>query len=122
MDRFFVAFFNQWSGINFILYYAPEILEQAGLAAKESLGNSIAIGGTNLVFTFVGLYLIDRIGRKQLLIIGSLGYIISLAAVAWVLCTCRQYIPACFPNGFHRVARHWPGCRYLGAYFGNISK
>lgn len=80
---FFVAFFNQWSGINFILYYAPEILEQAGLAAKESLGNSIAIGGTNLIFTFVGLYLIDRIGRKQLLIIGSFGYIISLAAVAY---------------------------------------
>lgn len=80
---FFVAFFNQWSGINFILYYAPEILESAGLGAKESLFNSIAIGGTNLLFTFVGLYLIDRIGRKQLLIIGSFGYIISLAAVAW---------------------------------------
>ncbi|HZH37828.1 MAG TPA: sugar porter family MFS transporter, partial [Flavisolibacter sp.] len=80
---FMVAFFNQVSGINFILYYAPEILERAGLAAKESLFNSIAIGGTNLVFTFVGLYLIDRIGRKTLLIIGSLGYIISLAAVAW---------------------------------------
>lgn len=80
---FFVAFFNQWSGINFILYYAPEILERAGLAAKESLANSIAIGGTNLIFTFVGLYLIDRIGRKTLLIIGSLGYILSLAMVAW---------------------------------------
>jgi sugar porter (SP) family MFS transporter len=80
---FFIAFFNQWSGINFILYYAPEILESAGIASKESLGNSIAIGGTNLVFTFVGLYLIDRIGRKQLLIIGSLGYILSLALVAW---------------------------------------
>jgi len=80
---FLVAFFNQWSGINFILYYAPEILERAGLAAKESLFNSIAIGGTNLIFTFVGLYLIDRIGRKKLLIIGSLGYIISLATVAW---------------------------------------
>lgn len=80
---FFVAFFNQWSGINFILYYAPEILESAGLAAKESLSNSIAIGGTNLVFTFVGLYLIDRIGRKQLLTIGSMGYILSLAAVAF---------------------------------------
>jgi sugar porter (SP) family MFS transporter len=80
---FFVAFFNQWSGINFILYYAPEILESAGLGAKESLFNSIAIGGTNLIFTFVGLYLIDRIGRKQLLVIGSLGYIVSLAAVAW---------------------------------------
>lgn len=80
---FFIAFFNQWSGINFILYYAPEILERAGLATKESLSNSIAIGGTNLIFTFVGLYLIDRLGRKQLLIYGSLGYIISLAMVAW---------------------------------------
>lgn len=80
---FFVAFFNQWSGINFILYYAPEILERAGLAAKESLFNSIAIGGTNLAFTFVGLYLIDKLGRKTLLVVGSLGYIVSLAAVAW---------------------------------------
>lgn len=79
---FFVAFFNQWSGINFILYYAPEILSSAGIAAKDSLASSIALGGTNLVFTFVGLYLIDRIGRKQLLIIGSIGYIISLIAVA----------------------------------------
>ena len=80
---FMVAFFNQWSGINFILYYAPEILERAGLAAKESLFNSIAIGGTNLIFTFVGLYLIDRLGRKTLLFIGSLGYIVSLGMVAW---------------------------------------
>ena len=78
-----VAFFNQWSGINFILYYAPEILERAGLAAKDSLLNSIAIGGVNLLFTFVGLYLIDRVGRKTLLVIGSLGYIISLLLVAW---------------------------------------
>lgn len=80
---FMVAFFNQVSGINFILYYAPEILEKAGLAAKESLFNSIAIGGTNLVFTFVGLYLIDRLGRKTLLIIGSLGYMLSLSMVSW---------------------------------------
>ena len=84
---FFVAFFNQWSGINFILYYAPEILERAGLATKDSLFNSILIGGTNLVFTFVGLYLIDRLGRKTLLIIGSVGYIISLAMVAWCFYT-----------------------------------
>ncbi|MEO7308875.1 MAG: sugar porter family MFS transporter [Chitinophagaceae bacterium] len=80
---FMVAFFNQWSGINFILYYAPEILERAGLAAKDSLFNSIAIGGTNLVFTFLGLYLIDKAGRKTLLIIGSIGYILSLSMVAW---------------------------------------
>ena len=80
---FMVAFFNQLSGINFILYYAPEILTRIGLGAKDSLLNSIAIGGTNLIFTFVGLYLIDRAGRKKLLIIGSLGYILSLAMVAW---------------------------------------
>jgi sugar porter (SP) family MFS transporter len=80
---FMIAFFNQVSGINFILYYAPEILEKAGLAAKESLFNSIAIGGINLLFTFVGLYLIDRLGRKTLLVIGSLGYILSLSMVAF---------------------------------------
>lgn len=80
---FLVAFFNQLSGINFILYYAPEILERAGIGSKDSLFNSISIGGINLIFTFVGLYLIDRIGRKQLLIIGSLGYIFSLAMVAY---------------------------------------
>jgi len=79
---FLVAFFNQLSGINFILYYAPEILSRIGLGATESLANSIAVGGTNLIFTFVGLYLIDRLGRRTLLIIGSLGYIISLSLVA----------------------------------------
>ena len=84
---FFIAFFNQLSGINFILYYAPEILTKIGLGAKESLLNSIAIGGTNLVFTFVGLYLIDRLGRKTLMIIGSLGYIISLSMVAFAFKT-----------------------------------
>jgi sugar porter (SP) family MFS transporter len=80
---FMIAFFNQLSGINFILYYAPQILSLSGLAEKDSLLNSIAIGGTNLVFTFVGLYLIDRLGRKTLMIIGSIGYIISLSLVAY---------------------------------------
>jgi sugar porter (SP) family MFS transporter len=80
---FFIASFNQLSGINFILYYAPEILERAGLATKESLFNSIAIGGINLIFTFVGLYLIDRTGRRNLLLIGSFGYIISLSMVSY---------------------------------------
>jgi sugar porter (SP) family MFS transporter len=79
---FFIAFFNQWSGINFILYYAPQILQSAGIAAEDSLASSIALGGTNLIFTFVGLYFIDRIGRKKLLIIGSFGYILSLVSVA----------------------------------------
>ncbi|MFV8341772.1 sugar porter family MFS transporter [Flavobacterium sp. XS2P39] len=79
---FLLAFFNQLSGINFILYYAPEILEMAGLASKESLLNSILIGLTNLIFTIVGMRLIDVLGRKQLMMIGSIGYIVSLGMVA----------------------------------------
>ncbi|RYG01768.1 MAG: MFS transporter, partial [Chitinophagaceae bacterium] len=71
---FMVAFFNQLSGINFILYYAPEILTRIGLGTADSLLNSIAIGGTNLLFTFTGLYLIDRLGRRNLMLIGSVGY------------------------------------------------
>lgn len=80
---FLLAFFNQLSGINFVLYYAPEILERAGLASGESLFSSISIGVINLIFTFVGIALIDKLGRKQLMYIGSVGYIISLAMVGW---------------------------------------
>ncbi len=80
---FLIAFFNQLSGINFVLYYAPQILEQAGLGGEESLFNSIAIGVVNLVFTLIGIRLIDRLGRRQLLIIGSLGYITSLFMVGY---------------------------------------
>jgi len=80
---FLIALFNQLSGINFILYYAPELLEIAGLAAKDSLFNSISIGGINMLFTFAGLYLIDRIGRRSLMFIGSIGYIVSLSLTAY---------------------------------------
>ena len=83
MLAFLISFFNQLSGINFILYYAPEILEIAGFATQASLFNSVLIGMTNIIFTFTGLMLIDRLGRRQLLIIGSLGYIISLSAVSF---------------------------------------
>jgi sugar porter (SP) family MFS transporter len=84
---FLIAFFNQLSGINFILYYAPEILERAGLAARESLFSSISIGIVNLIFTLIGIRLIDQLGRKQLMKIGSLGYIISLFMVGWCFYT-----------------------------------
>ncbi|MEM9142171.1 MAG: sugar porter family MFS transporter [Bacteroidota bacterium] len=84
---FLIAFFNQLSGINFVLYYAPEILERAGLAAQESLFSSISIGLVNLIFTFVGVWLIDRLGRRQLMKIGSAGYIVSLAMVGWCFYT-----------------------------------
>lgn len=79
---FLVAFFNQFSGINAFLYYAPRIFEIAGLEKSSALLSSVGIGITNLVFTLVGLSLIDRFGRKQLMYIGSLGYIISLSLVA----------------------------------------
>lgn len=80
---FLIAFFNQLSGINFVLYYAPEILERAGLGGQESLASSITIGAVNLLFTLVGMYLIDRLGRKMLMLYGSLGYILSLSMVAF---------------------------------------
>lgn len=78
---FLVAFFNQFSGINAFLYYAPRIFEIAGLGANSALLSSVGIGVTNLIFTLLGLYLIDRLGRKTLLHIGSYGYIISLSLV-----------------------------------------
>ncbi|MDG2450311.1 MAG: sugar porter family MFS transporter [Saprospiraceae bacterium] len=80
---FMLAFFNQMSGINFVLYYAPRIFESAGIATENILGASIPIGVVNLVFTMLGMYFIDRLGRKTLMIIGSLGYIITLLGVAW---------------------------------------
>ena len=79
---FLIVFFNQFSGISFILFYAPEILEKAGFGTTESLLGSVSIGAVNLVFTVVGMYLIDRIGRKKLMYIGSIGYIISLTMIA----------------------------------------
>lgn len=87
MLAFLIAFFNQLSGINFVLYYAPEILERAGLGGKESLFNSISIGIINLIFTLIGIQLIDKLGRKQLMKIGSLGYIVSLSMVGWCFYT-----------------------------------
>jgi len=99
-----IAFFNQLSGINAILYFAPRIFELTGLAAKAALLQSIGIGITNLVFTFVGLWLIDRLGRRTLLFIGSFGYIASLGLVAWAFFTEHfSIVPVCI---FAFIAAH----------------
>jgi len=82
MLAFLVAMFNQFSGINAFLYYAPRIFEEAGLGESTALLSSIGIGVTNLVFTLLGVFLIDRLGRKVLMYIGSIGYIISLSLVS----------------------------------------
>lgn len=79
---FLVAMFNQLSGINAFLYYAPRIFESAGLGESTALLSSIGIGIINLVFTLLGVFLIDKLGRKQLMLIGSIGYIFSLSMVA----------------------------------------
>ena len=104
---FLIAFFNQLSGINAILYFAPRIFELTGLAAKAALLQSIGIGITNLIFTFVGLWLIDRLGRRTLLYIGSFGYITSLGLVAWAFFT-QHYsiVPVCI---FAFIAAHAVG-------------
>lgn len=80
---FLIAAFNQLSGINFIIYFAPRIFELAGLDSSSALLSSAGIGVVNLLFTMIGLWLIDRAGRKTLMLAGSIGYILSLAAVTW---------------------------------------
>jgi sugar porter (SP) family MFS transporter len=104
---FLVAFFNQLSGINAILYFAPRIFEMTGLGEKAALLQSVGIGITNLIFTFVGLWLIDRLGRRTLLYIGSFGYIASLGLTAWAFFT-QHYsiVPACI---FAFIAAHAVG-------------
>lgn len=79
---FLIAFFNQLSGINALLYYAPRILEEAGLGESTAMLSSIGVGVTNMIFTLLGIFLIDKLGRKQLMYIGSFGYIISLSLVS----------------------------------------
>ncbi len=79
---FLIAFFNQLSGINAFLYYAPRIFQEAGLGESTALLSSIGIGVTNMIFTLIGISLIDKLGRKKLMYIGSIGYIVSLSLVA----------------------------------------
>lgn len=78
-----IAMFNQLSGINALLYYAPHIFELGGAAADSALLQSIAIGGTNLVFTIAALFLIDRFGRRPLILFGSIATAAALFLVAW---------------------------------------
>jgi SP family arabinose:H+ symporter-like MFS transporter len=104
MLAFLVAFFNQLSGINAILYFAPRIFEMTGLGARAALLQSVGIGVTNLVFTFVGVSLIDRLGRRTLLTIGAYGYLLSLGTCAWAFFTAHfAIVPLCI---FAFIAAH----------------
>lgn len=79
---FLIAFFNQLSGINAIIYFAPKVFEMAGIARNGALLSTVGIGVVNLIFTLAGWYLIDRFGRRSLMFIGSFGYILSLTMIA----------------------------------------
>jgi len=79
---FLIAFFNQMSGINAIIYFAPKVFEMAGIERSGALLSTVGIGAVNLLFTITGWYLIDRFGRRLLMYIGSIGYIISLTLIA----------------------------------------
>ena len=80
---FLLATFNQMSGINAIIYFAPRVFEMAGIAKSGAFLGTIGIGAVNLLFTIIGWSLIDKLGRRTLMFIGSIGYIVSLALIAW---------------------------------------
>ena len=82
-----IGFFNQLSGINAILYSSNAIFVYAGLSRLSSFSQSVYIGVANLVFTLVGMLLIDKVGRKTLLLVGAVGTMLSLLGVAWVFST-----------------------------------
>jgi MFS family permease len=79
--------FNQLSGINALMYYAPHIFRMAGAGEASAMLQSVAVGGTNLVFTMLALTVIDYFGRRRLMLAGSIGYIVSLGTTAWAFYT-----------------------------------
>ena len=90
-----IAMFNQLSGINALMYYAPHIFKMAGAGAESALLQTVAIGGTNLIFTMLALLVIDHFGRRRLMLVGSIGYIVSLASTAWAFYTYgTEFTPA----------------------------
>ncbi|MGZ3764846.1 MAG: sugar porter family MFS transporter [Mucilaginibacter sp.] len=77
------AFFNQVSGINAIIYYAPRIFVMAGFATNDSRSSALILGAVNFIFTMIAIFFIDKIGRKKLMLIGSFGLILTLGLVAF---------------------------------------
>lgn len=78
-----IAAFNQLSGINALIYYTSHIFKMAGYGATDALLQSVVIGFTNLIFTIAAMTVIDHFGRRKLMLVGSVGYIVSLAAAAF---------------------------------------
>jgi sugar porter (SP) family MFS transporter len=86
-----IGIFNQLSGINAILYYLNDIFAYAGFSKVSGNLQAVAIGATNLLFTMIAMSVIDRIGRKTLLLVGSVGTAVCLAGVAAIFLTSRHH-------------------------------
>ena len=115
--------FNQLSGINALMYYAPDIFEMAGAGKDAALLQAVAVGATNLVFTMAAMAVIDHFGRRKLMLVGSIGYILSLGATAWAFypygtdfTPTGEHGRAGQPAGVHRLARVRPGGGDLGLH------
>jgi SP family xylose:H+ symportor-like MFS transporter len=91
-----IAAFNQLSGINALMYYAPAIFRMAGAGQGSALLQSVIVGGTNLVFTVAAMAIIDQVGRRLLMLVGSVGYVLSLSTTAWAF---HRYGEAFTPTG-----------------------
>jgi MFS family permease len=78
-----IAMFNQLSGVNALWYYAPAIFRMAGAGPQAAMLLPVILGIVNLVFTMLGMGLIDHFGRRKLMLAGSIGYILSLSSAAW---------------------------------------
>lgn len=95
---FTIAMFNQMSGINAILYYAPVVMVKAGASTDAAFQMSIAVGFMNLVATMTALTVIDKIGRRKLMIIGSIGYVISLGFLSGLMFYYEQVLRGAFDS------------------------
>lgn len=104
MLAFAIAAFNQLSGINAVLYYSKRIFETAGFGAEAALLNSVGLGVMNLIFTMAALAVIDHFGRKKLMLVGSVGYIVSLSAIAWAFYTQSTLVPGPDEEGVRQLS------------------
>jgi sugar porter (SP) family MFS transporter len=77
-----LGMFSQFTGINVIMYYAPSIFQAAGFSSDSALMQTVVIGATNLIFTLLGMSLIDKVGRKALLMAGAIGMTVFLGLIA----------------------------------------
>ena len=118
-----IGMFNQLAGINAILYYLNDIFARAGFSKVSADLQSVAVGLTLLVFTMLGMTLIDKLGRRMLLLIGSVGTAVCLTGIAGIFWSRKhQHALLWLADRLHRILRIFSGRRNLGIYQRDISQ